>query len=302
MTRFPTFQPLTLDDADALYPRLWDYQPVTSELTFGNLYLWCEYYAFEWAVYEDYLLILAHHGEDEPFALMPIGPPPRVEITRVLLQWMRDARGLKNPAIQRADRRLADELESAEGMDVTPTRDDFDYVYRSADLGTLEGRRYSKKRNHINQFLHVYGLDYAYEPLTPELTSGCLALAELWCEQRMCEDDISLTHEFRGIRDVLEHFTELRMEGGVILVNDEVQAFALGERLNETTAVVHIEKANPNFRNIYPMMTKSFSEQRWLGQVDFINREQDLGIPGLRRAKESYYPDHLVEKFTVRQE
>lgn len=300
MTKFPTFKPLALEDSAVLYPRLWDYQPVTSELTFGNLYLWRAYYALEWAIYDDWLLLLARHGEEEPFAFPPVGPPARVEVTRALLQWLRDARGIAAPCIHRADRRLADELGAAAGFEVTPARDDFDYVYRSEDLGLLEGRRYSKKRNHINQFLRAYGDEHTYAPLTPELTPACLDLAELWCEQRMCEEDISLTHEFQGIRDVLENFSALRMEGGVLMVQGDVQAFALGERLNAETAVVHIEKANPNFNSIYPMITKSFSEQRWMGQVAFINREQDLGLPGLRRAKESYYPDHLVEKFTIR--
>jgi hypothetical protein len=82
------------------------------------------------------------------------------------------------------------------------------------------------------------------------------------------------------------------MDGGAILIHDQVQAFALGERLNETTAVIHIEKANPEFKGIYPMMTQAYAK-RWQGVTKHISLEQDLGEPGLRRAKESYYPDYL---------
>jgi hypothetical protein len=294
---FPDFKPLVLEDRDTLHQRLWQYQPNTSELTFINLFIWREYYNFHWSVVGDCLLIVADR-EEEPFALQPIGPSPRGAAARDLLYWLRDTRGVASPSIERADQRLADELQGCGEFVIEPVRAHFDYVYRSEDLGSLAGRKYSKKRNHINQFLRSYAFTYA--PITPSLTDDCLALAEVWCEQRLCEDDISLLHEFRGIRDALDNFDALQLEGGAILVDGKVQAFSLGEILNETTAVVHIEKANPEFKGIYPMITQQFSEQRWQGKVDYINREQDLGDPGLRQAKESYFPDHLVEKYSVR--
>lgn len=294
---FPDFKPLALEDRDTLHRRLWQYQPETSELTFINLFIWREYYNFQWSLDGDCLLIVAACKE-APFALQPIGPAPRRTVVRDVLDWLRDVRGVTAPSMERVDRRLADELQDCHEFVVEPVRAHFDYVYRSEDLGSLEGRKYSKKRNHINQFLHTYA--YTYAPITPSLTADCLALAEVWCEQRLCEDDISLLHEFRGIRDALNHFAPLQLEGGAILIEGKVQAFALGERLNETTAVVHIEKANPAFKGIYPLITQQFSAQRWQGKVAYINREQDLGDPGLRQAKESYYPDHLVEKFSVR--
>jgi hypothetical protein len=211
---------------------------------------------------------------------------------------MRDECGISDPHIARADQALLDEIDNTQDFDITPTRDHYDYVYLSESLGELAGRKYSKKRNHINQFLRYY--DYQYSPLSPELVPGCMALAEVWCEQRLCEEDISLTHEFCGIRDALHNFELLKIEGGAIIIEGKIQAFALGELLNETTAVVHIEKANPEYHGIYPMMTREFSAQRWLGSVKYINREQDVGEPGLRRAKESYYPDHMVKKFEIK--
>lgn len=294
---FPDFKPLVLEDRDRVHQRLWQYQPDTSELTFINLFIWREYYNFHWSIDDDCLLIVADR-EEEPFALPPVGLGPRGAAARDVLYWLREARGVAAPAIERADRRLADELQGCQDFVIEPVRAHFDYVYRSEDLGTLAGRKYSKKRNHISQFLRAYA--YTYAPITPSLTDDCLALAEVWCEQRLCEDDISLLHEFRGIRDALNHFDTLQLEGGALIIDGKVQAFSLGELLNETTAVVHIEKANPEFKGIYPMITQQFSEQRWQGKVAYINREQDLGDPGLRQAKESYFPDHLVEKFSVR--
>jgi len=250
-------------------------------------------------MYKDWLLLLANH-EGAFFALPPVGQVSRREVSRVMLTWMREALDIKDPFIGRAGQRLADELTGDDAFVIESAREHFDYVYNSEDLGQLKGRKYSKKRNHINQFLRDYEATYNYAPLTSDLVQGCLDLAEIWCQQRLCDEDISLTHEFCGIQDALNNFELLHIEGGVILIDGKVQAFSLGEQLNNDTAVVHIEKANPNFHGIYPVITKSFSEHRWQETVAYINREQDLGDPGLRRAKESYYPHHLVEKFRIR--
>ncbi len=294
---FPEFKELSLEDREIIRPRLRAYNPQTSELTFVNLYIWRRYYQFSWTLYKDWLVIRAHKEQDR-FVLPPIGPESRGDVTHKVLEWMRDIQGVENPTIARADQRLVNELKDDPTLHISPTRDHSDYVYMSEDLGTLAGRKYSKKRNHINQFLRTY--EYAYVPLSEELVPGCLALAEVWCEQRLCEEDISLTHELCGIRDALHNLNTLELDGGTIQIEGKIQAFALGEVLNENTAVVHIEKANPEYHGIYPMMTREFSANRWLNSVKYINREQDVGEPGLRRAKESYYPDHLVDKFEIR--
>ena len=118
-------------------------------------------------------------------------------------------------------------------------------------------------------------------------------------EEEGCEEDLSLLGEQEAVREALTHFSTFKIQGGVILINHQVEAFALAELLNEQTAVVHIEKANPGIPGLYAVMNQQFSEQSWR-HVPFINREQDLGEPGLRQAKLSYHPDHLIEKFRVR--
>ncbi|MGC9468881.1 MAG: DUF2156 domain-containing protein [Anaerolineae bacterium] len=294
---FPDFKRLEIEDREVLHPRLWDYQPETSELTFSNLYLWRSYYQFEWSIHEDWLLIVANEREGGVFGLPPVGPASRTDVTIRFLSLLRDERGVASPIISRADQRLADELAEEQALTITATRDHFDYVYLAEDLAELSGRKYSGKRNHINQFTRYYRSEY--KPVTPELVDECIALAEVWCEQRLCEDDLSLQHELSGIEDALKNFETLRLDGGAILVRGKVQAFALGELLNDDTAVVHIEKANPEFKGIYPTMTKVYAD-RWLKESAYINLEQDLGEPGLRRAKESYYPDHMSKKYEVR--
>ncbi len=293
---FPTFKPFEFEDRDEIHPRLRAYQPHTSELTFVNFYIWRDYYDLKWSLVDDCLVFLSER-EDDCFAFPPVGSKSRVELVERLLVWMRDEKGVDAPEIRRADQRLVDELASSDRFICLPTRDHFDYVCRSGDLGTLEGDQYRRKRNQVKQFDYYY--DYRYAPISADLLEQCRRLAEVWCEQRQCEDDISLSHEFSGIEDALNHFHELEISGGALLIDDTVRAFALGEKLNEDTAVVHIEKANPDYRNIYPAMTSAYSAERWMDDVTYINREQDLGISGLRRAKESYHPDHLVKKYTI---
>jgi uncharacterized protein len=294
---FPNFKRLELEDREALHPRIWEYQSDVAELTFTNLYLWRSYYKFEWSIDGDWLVLLATDREGGVFALPPVGPPSRAEVVARVLAYLRDEREVADPAISRADQRLADELNGDEHFVVSEVRDHFDYVYRTEDLAQLAGRKYSAKRNHINQFTRYYRSEY--RPITEELVEECLALAEVWCEQRLCEEDLSLQHELSGIEDALRNFQALELDGGAVLIQGKVQAFALGELLDEQTAVVHIEKANPEFKGIYPTVTQMYAE-RWQEETEYINLEQDLGEPGLRRAKESYYPAHMVKKFEVR--
>jgi len=107
---------------------------------------------------------------------------------------------------------------------------------------------------------------------------------------------MNLLSESEAVRESLVNFPVLKIDGGVILIDGKVEAFTLGELLNDQTAVVHIEKANPENPGLYAMINQQFCENRWRDLL-YINREQDLGEPGLRKAKLSYYPDHFVESF-----
>jgi hypothetical protein len=179
---------------------------------------------------------------------------------------------------------------------ITPDRDNSDYVYRTEDLINLEGNKYHGKKNHINKFKKNHS--YEYSPLTPELVEQCLALEAQWCDIRHCELYPGLAGEERAIYEALTNMNHLDFKGGVILVNGKVEAFALGELLNPETAVIHIEKANPAFEGLYQLINQEFCAHEW-AEVPFVNREQDLGEEGLRKAKLSYHPHHLVNKYTV---
>jgi hypothetical protein len=293
---FPNFKPIQLEDREMIRETLWKYQPQTSEWTFTNLFIWRSHYGFQWSMYKDWLIVLCTSSPNETYAFQPIGPPSRLEVTRRLLEWLREEKGEKKPCIKRADQRLIKEIEGSRDLQVEPTREQFDYIYRSDALIRLAGRKYHSKRNHINKFLHSYSFTYA--ALNKDHLEASLELSGLWCEVRRCEEDLNLLGEWEAVREALTHFHALSIQGGVILMQNKVEAFALGELLNDQTAVVHVEKANPEIPGLYTMINQQFCEKSWQN-VPSINREQDLGEPGLRQAKLSYYPDHLVEKFRI---
>ena len=296
MPQFPMFVPLELKDQEVFQTFFSAYRPEISELTFTNLFIWRSHYKFQWSIYRDWLVIISVEGEYGTFAIEPIGPSPRYEITRLVLEWMRDEKNVKNSRIERADNRIVEEVRGINGISVEPTRDHFDYVYLRDDLVKLGGNRYRSKRNHINQLVRAYS--YRYEQLAPDHINDCIAVQEKWCLLRRCEDDMDLIGEWDAVKEILRCYMNLNVQGAVITIENKVVAFTIGQMLNENTAVIHIEKADPEIPGLYPVINQQFCENNWQG-VRYINREQDLGIPGLRGAKLSYYPDHMVNKFRI---
>lgn len=293
---FPEFKTLELQDKKIFGEFFKEYKPKISELTFANLFVWRTHYKFQWSIYKDWLVIVSLEGEFGTYAMEPVGPSPRDEVTRVVLEWMREEKKEKNPRIERADERTVSEIEGVQGIIIEPTRDHFDYVYRRDDLVNLAGNKYRSKRNHINQLLRTYS--YQYSDLAPDHIQDCIELQEKWCILRRCEDDMNLLGEWDAVKEILSSYESLDVQGGVVTIENKVMAFTIGQMLNDDTAVVHIEKADPEIPGLYPVINQQFCENNWK-DVRFINREQDLGMPGLREAKLSYYPDHLVKKFRI---
>jgi uncharacterized protein len=294
---FPDFKPIELQDRDLFDRIIKEYQPKVSEWTFTNLFIWRGYYGFQWSIYKDWLMVICPDARDGIYAMEPIGPPSRREPATILLEWLSNEKKVADPRIERADKLLASELEGLDRFMIEEAREHFDYVYLREELVQLAGNKYRSKRNHINQLFRAY--NFIYDDLDAQHVGDCLELQERWCEQKRCEEDMNLLSEWGAVREILEHYSALELKGGVIMVGNKVMAFTIGELLNSETAVVHIEKADPEIPGLYQVINQQFCEKAW-ENVLYINREQDLGLPGLREAKLSYYPDHFVEKFRIR--
>jgi hypothetical protein len=134
--------------------------------------------------------------------------------------------------------------------------------------------------------------------MTPDIIDQCLELQAEWCNLRQCQENPGLNSENIAIKELFTYMDKLPVFGCAIFINGKIEAFSIGEKLNEKTAVVHFEKANPEIDGLYQLINQWFCQNE-LTYYNYVNREQDLGIEGLRRAKESYHPDHLVDKYIV---
>jgi hypothetical protein len=287
------FRPLTFDDKPLLDAAIAADPPETSELTFTNLWAWRRKRAVAVARDADGALALLCEEHGERFFLPPIGSTDPAAAAGRLLAHTRSADFAF--LMRRVPAAMAGALAAA-GFAAAPDRDNFDYVYAVRDLAALEGRHFDGKRNQIRQLTQAHACTFA--PLDDDAVADCLALEEQWCDLRACHLDEGLAAEQEAIGICLRSRRELGVFGGVIRVDGRLKAFAIAERLGPDTAVVHFEKADPAVTGLYQLINHWLCREA-LGAFVFVNREQDLGIPGLRQAKSGWRPHHLVEKWTV---
>jgi len=287
----PAIRPLELSDRPMVEDYLRRHPPEISELTFTNLFVWRHARPVFLCEVGDSIVFMTNtggkgNGERLIFG-HPVGEASPVSIAEAL--------GSDVVGFIRVPEETASTLRDANLL-IAPDRDNSDYVYRVTDLAELAGRRFHKKRNLIKQCLASYGCEY--EPITPELLRECSHMQDRWCKERRCRHDPGLCSEYVAIREMFDHFEDLKLMGGAIRVDGIIQAYAMGEELRPGTAVCHFEKAMPGFRGLGQLINQWFARYALRG-FEFENREQDLGIPGLRQAKESYNPHHMVEKFSA---
>lgn len=298
------FRPLVLTDKPLVDAALEKYPPEISELTFTNLFCWQAKRRVRIGV-EDSMgqgfeavgaegLVLLCEEEGRRFFLPPVCICDAVSTAQAMFEHAR-ATGFA-PVMDRVPEAMADELVRA-GFRVEEDRANWDYVYRVSDLALLEGGHYDGKRNFVKQALEKYRCEY--RRIAVGNVADCLALETSWCNLRRCELDPGLAAEQRAIAACFENWAQFSLIGGAVVVEGRIEAFAIGEKLNPTTAVVHFEKANPELRGMYQLINQWFCRNE-LSEYTFVNREQDLGLEGLWKAKESYHPHHMVRKFTVR--
>jgi len=177
---------------------------------------------------------------------------------------------------------------------IREVRDNFEYIYLASDLAELGGKKYHSKRNHIKNFKKLY--DYSFEELNELNKHEFLNTAIKWYEQS--EKNKDTTIELKGIKNILDNKDILNVFGGAIRANGEIVAFSLASKINDETVNIHIEKTLPEFRGAYPVINQEFA--KLLSQkFKYINREDDIGIEGLRKAKLSYKPTILLKKYEI---
>jgi hypothetical protein len=279
------------------------YSPEISEFSFTNLFMWRNYYNFLHVEVKNHLILFSHdylkkrkkpinsESMDYLYFFPPIGPNPEDIIIELFenFEYMEIHRVPEELCKKLTDLEKFSELE----LEYIEDRNNWDYAYNKEEILNLAGNKYRQNRRWLQKFLDNY--NYDFQLLTVDLVEKSKELQLEWCILRACTEDESLEAEQEAIYEALNNFERLGFSGGLLCVDDKCVAYTLGEMLNNKTMVIHIEKAHMEYEGAYQAINNFFLKNCCSNAI-CVNREQDLGIVGLRRAKESYKPIKMIKK------
>lgn len=262
------------------------------DFSFGNIFIWRNYYKTKIAFFHNFLIV-RYNFKDKLYYLFPAGSGDTHEVIKLMKQDA-DENGEEfvMTAITPEMKARLDDL-FPDKFDYKEQRANFDYIYHSENLIQLAGKKYHSKRNHITRF-NALG-NWTYELISDDNIEDCAKMNDEWCKINGCGKEPTLNAESCAVRQSFKYYRELCFNGGLLRLDGKIIAFSMGEKLCGDTYVVHIEKALPDYEGAYTAINQQFSEHN-CGQYTYINREDDVGIEGLRKAKLSYYPAILLEK------
>ena len=284
------FTPLTIEHQPELEAFLARHPHALSGYTFATFVAWDHVFHYCWAFTASGALLVAFRfAPDGPLHLMqPIGPLDAATATSLV----EAGRRLEKPlAIVGVDRAFLDsQPEFASQFSVTEEPENANYIYRATDLAELKGRRYAKKRNLIAQADQSYA--WSVEPMTPERVDDAREVMRLMAEEEPPVSE-SMEQDNEALRRTLGDFGRLRQDGILVRVDGAPAGFALFERQTPDTLVIHFERARRDVKGLYQLVNRAAAEAAVRAGFSFVNREEDLGDPGLRQAKASYDPIRL---------
>lgn len=265
------------------------------EYTFGNIFAWSPVFQTKIIQFKD-SLITKSRGEKPAYSC----PAGHGDFKSIIPDLMSDAKECRHPfKMVGITPGCIEKIESTfpGKLDFAPYRDGFDYIYLAEDLIHLKGKKYHSKRNHIAGFEREN--EWSFEKIDEKNLPDCIAMNEAWAIENNAGDSESISLEQQAIHRAFDNYFELDFSGGLIRVDGKPVAFTMGEKLNDETYCVHFEKAYANIRGAYPIINREFVKNV-LSEYKYINREDDAGVEGLRKAKLSYHPTILLEKYLVR--
>lgn len=283
--RYPQFKLLEMADREVFASFLKKHPPESTELTFANSFLWRKFDHTEYSLINGNLCVLIKPPNEPAYFLPPLGEAKMAETIDICLS---DA-----PRLSRVPEWFVKKY--CGSLKAEFDRNHCDYVYLATDLIELKGKKYDGKRNRIRKFTRHQV--YQYLKLEPQHLKECADLAERWIREKGFKDWAAHAQR-EALTEALTNFSDLELKGGAIVLENKIAAFSLGEKLNAETAVVYFELADPKYEGLPQLINQEFTKKEW-SNFKFINREQDLGIAGLRTAKLSYHPHHLVNKYNV---
>ena len=290
-----SFKAITIEDKEVISSYTLNSSLQNCDFAFANMCSWQFLYDSEYAVSDGFLFIRFYIENKKRLAYMlPIGHGDLKHAIDIL---EKDIVETGHPFLI-----LGITQESKENIEklfpgkytYLQERNYFDYIYLREDLATLKGKKFQSKRNHVNKFKKTYS--YSYLPVTPDIVPQCMEVEKIWCKANLNEDDKeALEQENRSMLFAMGNFKRLELTGGAIVVDSKIIAFTYGSPINNNTFGVHVEKADVSYEGIFSVINQEFA-MRIPEQYTFINREEDLGLLGLRQSKLSYHPVLLLEK------
>jgi hypothetical protein len=293
---FPEFRPLRLEDRDFVEGAFKRLCRECSEFTFAAYYLFRCPARPAMSRLGDALLFREKCRGGGWCLLPPMLTDDPAAVAEEVLRRLAETDAAPHHLAAVTERMWKEHFEPGGRFQLAPDRDNWDYVYERDKLARLPGRAYHSQKNQVNRFTRNH--EWEYRRLTPDLVEGALDLADRWCQERCVLSGPMSLDETRALKEGLCMADRLGLVGGVIIVGGRVEALAVGERLNRRTAVVHFEKAHPGVGGLAQLINREFALREFT-DCKYFNREQDLGDPGLRQAKERYNPAHMVEKCAV---
>lgn len=267
-----------------------------SEGVFTTMFIWDNYYNIEYSDNGEFLFI-RFNLKKGPYYFFPIG---KGDIKKAIDELTEYSRAKGEPLrFMLVTKENAEKLKTVydKRFSFTPVRDTFDYIYLTEKMINLPGKKLHSKRNHLNYFFDNY--NYEYIPVEDEaLLNKCAEKALYWVKNKEKNKN---SFELGAMERYFKHYFDFKQKGAALLVDGEIVAMTFGEKLNDETALIQVELADENYRGAYQAINKLFLENEWQ-HLKFVNREEDMGIEGLRRAKESYQPEFLVEKYVILEE
>lgn len=286
------FKELSTDDRIKANSILYNLNYRLCEYCFGDLYIWRKVYSTRIAFSGNFMFI-KFINDDTNYYLFPAGSGDLQNALRLIYEDAKKNCYEFHLACVTPEMKAELEKVYPDRFDYQPTRDSYDYIYNASDLISLSGRKFHSKRNHIARFEKL--VDWQYEDITRDNIDECSKMNDEWCKINGCGTDLSLGSEHCAVVEAFKHYFELGLSGGLIRLGGKIVAFTMGQKLCGDTFIVHIEKAFSDVEGAYAMINREFAAHH-AGNFAYINREDDAGVEGLRKAKLSYRPAILLEK------
>ena len=285
------FKPIRLEDKSLVEKYYGKENHYLCEYYFSDIYMWSKTYHTKIAEHNGYLYLKMTNSENVDYFFAPEGEGDFIEAVNALIDYTNKREiPLLFTSIYAG---MKEKLENAfpDKFSFEENRDNSDYIYLAEKLINLSGKKLHKKKNHLNRFLKEYDGRWTYEDLDDDNKRDFFQYQLKWCDI-----DNEFLGELGASSLALRNYNELNMKGGILKVDGEIIAVTLGSRTFEDTFVIHIEKAETHINGSYQAINNMFASRN-CQDVKYIDREEDLGIPGLRKAKESYYPEFLPENY-----